>query len=79
MKYRGILLVCVLGFAALHTAIAAARPPLDLGAYTEQSGAITILNGGDSADPYFALQALLLGYDNGLDISAPAAKFAAGW
>lgn len=54
---------------------AAAAPPLNLEGYTDESGAITVLHHGDSADPYFAMQALLLAHENGLDISLPAEKF----
>lgn len=59
----------------LHAAVAGAAPRLDLAGYADARGAITVLHGGDSADPYFAMQALLLAHDNGMDISAPAEKF----
>lgn len=52
-----------------------AAPVLDLEGYIDSSGAITVLKGGNSVDPYFAMQALLLAHDNGVDISVPAAKF----
>lgn len=52
------------------------RVPIDLGRYSDASGVITVLNGGDTTDPYFAMQALLLAHDHGLDIAQPAAKFA---
>ena len=55
---------------------ASAQPRLDLQGYSDASGAITILNGGEITDPYFALQAMLLAHDNGLNISGPAEKFA---
>lgn len=58
-----------------HAALAGDRPRFELDGYTDASGAITVLRGGDSADPYFAMQALLLAHDNGMDISAPAEKF----
>lgn len=76
MKYKQLLLMFFAGCLVVNTAVANTRPKLDLQGYVDTSGAITILNGGDTTDPYFALQALLLGHDNGLDISAPAAKFA---
>ena len=60
----------------MHSLPASALPKLELQGYVDDSGAITILNGGDTTDPYFALQALLLAHDNGMDISAPALKFA---
>lgn len=65
------LLGALLGFCTL----AGAATRLELGGYTDASGAITVLNGGDSVDPYFAMQALLLAHDNGMNISAPAEKF----
>ncbi len=64
-----------------HTLIAAmlawallARPDagaatLDLAGYAEPSGAILILRGGNIVDPYFAVQALLLAQENGLDVT----------
>ena len=58
------------------TGHASAAPRLELDGYMDEAGAITVLKGGNSADPYFALQALLLAHDNGLDISAAAVKFA---
>lgn len=60
----------------LQGALAAARPALELDGYMSDSGAITILQNGDTSDPYFAMQALLLAHDNGMDISVPAEKFA---
>jgi hypothetical protein len=66
------------GLAALLLGAAQARPlpALDLTGYAGADGAITILHGGPASDPYFALQALLLARDNGLDATAPAEKFA---
>lgn len=55
---------------------ASALGQLDLAGYMDETGAISILHGGNTTDPYFALQALLLAHDNGLDVSAPATKFA---
>lgn len=64
--------------AAMLAGAAQARAPvpLDLTGYMGADGAVTILHGGPASDPYFALQALLLAQDNGLDASAPAEKFA---
>ncbi len=76
MTARSFWLVLVLVAAGLHSTLASARPPVDLRGYSDTNGAITILNGGDTADPYFAMQALLLAHDNGLDTTAPAVKFA---
>lgn len=56
--------------------LAAGAPSLVLQGYADEAGAITVLHGGNSADPYFAMQALLLAHDNGMDVSVPAEKFA---
>lgn len=48
---------------------------LDLSGYLDESGAITVQHQGDTVDPYFALQALLLAHAHGLDISGPAAAW----
>lgn len=64
-----------LGAWAGPAAHAADAPQLDLSGYTEQSGVITVLHGGNSFDPYFAMQALLQAHENGMDISVPAEKF----
>lgn len=53
----------------------AATPPLDLTGYADAAGAISVQREGDTVDPYFALQALLLAHSHGLDISAPAAAW----
>jgi hypothetical protein len=76
MNYKQLLSAFFAACLVVNTAMADARPKLDLQGYADTSGAITILNGGDTTDPYFAMQALLLAHDNGMDISAPAAKFA---
>ena len=65
------LLVAVLGYGT----VAGAGTRLELSGYTDGSGAITVLHRGDSVDPYFAMQALLLAYDNGMDISGSAEMF----
>lgn len=54
----------------------ASAQTLDLGGYLDATGAISVQRGGDTVDPYFALQALLLAQDHGLDISAQAQPFA---
>lgn len=61
---------------SVHAVCASAAPALELDGYMDEGGAITVLHGGDSADPYFAMQALLLAHENGLDIFAPAQRFA---
>ncbi|MDH4395595.1 MAG: hypothetical protein QE278_07945 [Limnobacter sp.] len=57
------------------TATAAKTAKLDLTGYMDESGAISVLYEGDSADPYFAMQALLLARDNGFNIEAEAERF----
>ena len=42
---------------------------LNLNGYMDNTGAITVQHGGDTVDPYFALQALLLAKAHGLDIA----------
>ena len=76
MMLRYIVSNFVVGMLLMHATAVNAAATLDLRGYTDSSGAITILNGGDTTDPYFAIQALLLAHDNGMDISAPATKFA---
>lgn len=49
---------------------------LDLTGYTDASGAITIQHQGDTIDPYFTLQALLLAQEQGLDTRAVALPWA---
>ena len=53
------------------------RPLLELDGFIDWTGAITVLHQGDFVDPYFALQALLLAQDNGLDITPAADKWIA--
>ncbi len=70
MLSRWVALACL-----AHAVVSHAAPQLEMGGYMDQDGAITVLHKGDSADPYFAMQALLLAHENGMDISTPAAKF----
>lgn len=49
---------------------------LDLHGYADAQGAISVQYKGDTVDPYFALQALLLAHDSGLDISGYAMPWA---
>lgn len=76
MRFKKLTAMLLSGWLSLHTATVSAIQKFDLQGYTDESGVITILNGGESADPYFALQALLLAHDNGMDIAVPAARFA---
>lgn len=75
MSFKQRITGLVVGVLLGVTGCAGAAPRLDLGGYTDESGAITVLNKGDSADPYFAMQALMLAHENGMDVSAPAEKF----
>ena len=75
MRRLYICLIFVAGLLAATGSVMAA-PRLDLSSYSDADGAITVLYRGESADPYFAMQALLLAHENGLDITAPAQKFA---
>ena len=68
----------VLSLSAFVLPAAAATanlPQLDLRGYGDGTGVISVLHGGDSFDPYFTMQALLLAHENGMDITAPAEKF----
>jgi hypothetical protein len=61
---RMALLLSALVCGCGHTA------PLDLSGYADASGAIAIQHRGNTVDPYFALQALLLAKEHGLDTRA---------
>ena len=68
------LRLLVLGAAAwLDTTVAAA---LNLTGYADDSGAISVQREGATLDPYFALQALLLAHDSGLDARVPSVRWA---
>ena len=75
MKPRTAILAGAIALLAAAFS-AKAAPALDLTGYVDSGGAITVLRGGNSVDPYFAMQALLLAHDNGMEISVPAEKFA---
>lgn len=51
-------------------------PALDLQGFADAQGAVSVQYKGDTVDPYFTLQALLLAHDNGLDISSYALPWA---
>jgi hypothetical protein len=76
MIFKYILQSLFMFGLTLQSPVATAGPALEMGNYQTDSGAITILHKGDTADPYFAMQALLLAHDNGLDITVAAEKFA---
>ena len=69
---QGLLILGLL----LSSACGTARPVFNLEGYQSGSGAIPILFQGDATDPYFAMQALLLAHDNGMDITVASEKFA---
>lgn len=77
MKLHHFLQATLLALVVGYTSIASAAPKLELAGYAGADGAISVLHKGESADPYFALQALLLAHDNGMDVSAVAEKFVA--
>lgn len=75
MKRRWLVCGLVLTGLLHLNFLAFAAPKLDLKGYMDGSGAISVLHGGDSTDPYFAMQALLLAQENGMNIDAAAEKF----
>lgn len=75
MKVVYIFCAGVLSLLLAHTAVTQTTTPLDLTGYADANGAISVIYAGDSVDPYFAMQALLLGQENGLDVSESAEKF----
>jgi hypothetical protein len=72
VAFASLLLVAL---TAAPAARAAPATRLVLDGYTDPSGAITVLHEGDSTDPYFAIQALLLAHENGMNIADPAERF----
>lgn len=67
----GTVVVLVLGLT-LGMPSAGQNKALDLHGYMDSTGAITVQHSGDTVDPYFALQALLLAQSHGLDIAQQA-------
>lgn len=59
----------------LFAATASSARALDLTGFMDADGAISVQSRGDTVDPYFAMQALLLAHDNGLDVKAAAARW----
>ena len=76
MSIKHILQSLLMLGLMLQSALVAAKPVFELEGYQMGGGEITILHKGDTTDPYFAMQALLLAHDNGMDTSAAAGKFA---
>ena len=75
MRLISVLAGWVMAMGLGQAVAAPAVPALDLRGYGDAHGAITVLHGGGSVDPYFAMQALLLAHDNGMPVAAPAEKF----
>lgn len=65
----------VLLVVSIPAVSAPTKPVLDLSGYTSGEGAISVLHKGLSADPYFAMQALLLAHDNGMDAAKATRNF----
>lgn len=61
-----------LSLAVSSTPSLAVLQQLDLQGFVDAQGALSVQYHGDTVDPYFSLQALLLAHDNGMDISAYA-------
>lgn len=57
---------------ALGVPSAGQSKALDLSGYMDSTGAITVQHNGDTVDPYFALQALLLAQSHGLEMAQQA-------
>lgn len=64
-------------WAAMAMPLDAQAAALNLKGYADASGAISVQHLGDTVDPYFALQALLLAHSHGLDIAQPAKAWGA--
>lgn len=77
-RMNGLRLSALLaGGTCCAAALAGPRPTLDLAGYQDESGAITVQLQGETVDPYFALQALLLARDFGFDVEPPARRWIA--
>lgn len=77
MTGRRVRCAAVLFALALSSLFARAQGAvLNLAGYADPSGAITIQHKGGTVDPYFALQALLLAQEHGLDTSRDAIRWA---
>ncbi|MFZ6862723.1 hypothetical protein ACO0K7_08820 [Undibacterium sp. Ji67W] len=63
LLWKVIQLICVL---SLSIPASATVTRLDLSSYADKEGAISVQEHGDTIDPYFVLQALLLAHDHGL-------------
>ena len=68
---RAAVAVALLVFGAIR----AGAMPLDLAGYAAADGSITVQRAGATIDPYFALQALLVSREEGLDGQAYAVRW----
>jgi hypothetical protein len=68
-----LLLLCML----LTASGTAAARVLDLAGFIDAEGAISVQHHGDTVDPYFAMQALQLAHDEGLEVGALASRWVA--
>ena len=75
MTIKKIIFILAIICSFSHAKVFAVNSKLDLKGYADIDGAISVLHQGDSADPYFAMQALLLAHDNGLDATSHIEKF----
>ena len=77
--WAGALACTVLLCVLLHALASGPTPRqrLDLTGFMQADGAITTLSGGDIVEPYFAVQALLLAEEHGLDADAETRRWLA--
>lgn len=75
MKLSILILCSALNGLLICAHAAPTVPELNLNGYMDENGAVSVLHSGDSVDPYFAIQALLLAHENGMNISQQAKKF----
>ncbi|MES2207877.1 MAG: hypothetical protein V4525_13920 [Pseudomonadota bacterium] len=77
MRYLEKISIVLIFVGLFISTSSIAAKKLDLSGYADDTGAISILHNGNTVDPYFVLQALLLAHENGLDISSYNEKWAA--
>ena len=70
MRCRYFGVVMLQAFSLLLPSARAMDSTLDLSGYQDAQGAITVHHQGDAVDPYFAMKALLVAHDAGLDMRA---------
>lgn len=72
-----LVLALLLGYSP--EAPASTHRALDLQGYADAQGAITVVRQGERVDPYFALQALLMARDHGLQVEPWQGRWIAWW